>query len=275
MEKREIVFRKERSIGDVISDSFEFLKQNASTIFRIVAVYVLPFIILYAVAQVYFQRNVLSRLDFNDPEMIATNIGQFNINMLLFILFGIFTQSLLAGTYFSYLEAYVKNGRENFSISDISPKFFTNSLLALGANLLFWVIVMFGTMMFVLPGIYFANTFSLVVFIVIFEKKGLGHSLAFSWKLVNRSWWATFFINIAGLIFVFAIGIIISIPVIIAQNNGTLPSTDNIVEYPTWYWLLTGFSAVVTTSLLVIPFTFQAFQYFNLSERERPKVQGE
>ncbi|KJF41766.1 hypothetical protein [Draconibacterium sediminis] len=272
MEQKDIRFRKQRDLGVVISDSFDFLKQEAKPIFRMIGIYVLPFVVLYAGAQVYFQRNVLSQFDLTNPESLMADIGPFYQNLFMFMFFGLFVQSLLMGTYYSYLEAYIKHGKGNFHLTDISSKFFSNSLLALGANFIFVIMVFFGAMMCIVPGLYFANTFSLLVFILIFEKKGISDALNRSWKLVNSSWWNTLLINLIAVVIVYAVGIVLSIPSLIMGVSSTIFSTEitNPADYPNWYWVLNAISSVITTVLLVIPFTFQAFQYFNLAERNDP-----
>ncbi|HYQ57807.1 MAG TPA: hypothetical protein VEP89_10735 [Draconibacterium sp.] len=275
MEQKDIRFRKQRDLGVVISDSFDFLRQEAKPLLRMIVIYVLPFIILYAGAQIYFQRNVLSQFDLsNTPESLMADIGPFYLNLFMFMFFGLFVQSLLAGTYYSYLEAYIKHGKGNFQLTDISSKFFSNSLLALGANLIFVIIVFFGAMMCLIPGLYFANTFSLVLFISVFEKKGISDALNRSWKLVNSSWWNTLLINLIAIIMVYAISIVLSIPSMVMGVSSTVFSTEitNPVDYPDWYWVLNAISSVVVTVLLVIPFTFQAFQYFNLAELNDPTI---
>lgn len=274
MQKKEIQFSKKRELGEIISDAFEFLKQEINPLSRLIAIYVLPFVVLYAFGQVYLQRNVLGQLDLTDQEMLMQNIGPFYMNLFIFMGFGVFIQSLLIGTFYSYIEAYIKLGKGNFSFADISAKFFANSLLALGANIVLAIIIFFGILMCFIPGIYFANTFSLVVMIFIYEKKGLGDALSRSWKLVNSQWWNTLAVNLIGLIMVWAISFIFSIPSIIMGISGGLftPNPTNPVDYPNWYWVLTGISAAASTILLIIPFTFLAFQYFNLKERENPTV---
>jgi hypothetical protein len=44
----------------------------------------------------------------------------------------------------------------------------------------------------------------------------------------------------------------------------------SFLEYPTWYWVLMGVSTAVSTLLIIIVYTFLAFQYFNLDERNKP-----
>lgn len=275
MEQKEIKFRKTRELGVIISDSFEFLKQEAKPISRMLLIYILPFVVLYAAGQVHMQRNVFSKINLTDQEALMENIGPFYLNLFMLMFFGLFIQSLLAGTFYSYIEAYVKKGKGNFEFSDISDKFFANSLLAMGASLVFTIIMFFGIMMCILPGIYFANTFSLLLFIFIFEKKGLGDALSRSWKLVNSQWWNTFIINLLAMVMIWAASMLMSIPALIMGVSGNIFSGGelNPTEYPDWYWFVQGISAAVGTLLLIVPFTFQAFQYFNLDERENPTVE--
>jgi len=274
MEKRNIQFNKKRELPEIITDSFAFLKQEIGPISRLIVVYVLPFIVLYAAAQIYFQRNILSEFNFGDPEKMASNISPIYRHAFLFLLFGIFIQSLLAGTYYTYLEAYFRKGRGNIDISEISPYFFTHSLFALVTGLVFAALSFLGAMFFIIPGIYLANTLSLAVFISILEKNGLNFALAKSWKLVHTNWWNTLVINVIGLLIIFGVKLVLSIPVMsLDVSQGLASETLNTsANYPQWYWILTGATSVISSIALIVPYTFLAFQYFNLEERINPEL---
>lgn len=272
MVNNEIRFQKVRDLSRVMSDSFDFLKQEIRPLSRVILIYILPFVILYAGAQVYFQRNVLVHFDLGNPESIMNNIGPFYLNLSIFIFFGLFIQSLLAGTYFTFIEAYIKQGKDKFDISDISGHFFQNSLLAFMSSLVFTFIAFLGAMFFIVPGIYFANSLSLMIFIAVYHKKGIGFALSRSWSLVRTQWWNTFLINLLGLLIVYAIGVVFSLPATLMGVAGGIASaaSDTPLDYPDWYWVLTAVSSAVTSILLIIPLTFQVFQYFNLEARNNP-----
>ncbi len=274
MENKNIQFDKKRELPEIISDSFAFLKQEIGPVSRLIVVYVLPFIVLYAGAQIYFQKNILSQFNFSSPEQMAANIMPIYRHVFLFLLFGVFIQSLLAGTFYTYLEAYFRKGRGNIDISEISPQFFTHSLFALVAGIVYAGLSFLGAMFFVVPGIYLANSLSLVVFISVFEKKGLNSALAKSWRLVHSNWWNTLVINVIGLLFIFGAKFVLSIPVMsldVPQDlaSGTLVTS---ADYPQWYWILTGATSVISSILLIVPYTFLAFQYFNLEKRTNPEL---
>ena len=273
MIEKEIQFRKKREIGDIFTDSFEFVRQEYKLISKLVAVYVLPFMVLYGIVQVYLQKNIISKIDYTDTEALLANFGPLYLNIFLFSLFGLFVQSLLIATYYSYIEVYVKKGKGNFDLAEITPQLFENGLLAIGASLVIFIIVIFGLFMCIIPGIYFANTFSIAFIILIFEKKGMGNALMRSVYLVKTDWWNTFLINIVGLIMIWTVSLIMSIPTMITGFSVNIFSpAQTPVEYPDWYWVLIGASTVISSILWIIPYTFLAFQYFNIDERTKINV---
>jgi len=270
MIEKEIQFRKKREIGDIFSDTFEFIRQEYKSISKLIGIYVLPFLLLYGVVQVFLQKNVINKIDFTDQEALLSNIGPVYLNIFLFALFGLFVQSLLIATYYSYIEVYVKKGKGNFELSEITPHLFSNGLLAIGASLVIFISVIFGMILCIVPGIYFANTFSLAIIILIFEKKGVGSALMRSAYLVKFQWWNTFLINIVGLIMIWAVSFIMSLPMVL--SGFTVNIFDPVKtpqEFPDWYWFVMGISTVVSSALYIIPYTFLAFQYFNLDERTK------
>ncbi len=275
MENNEIQFRKKRELGDILSDSFAFLKQEYKPISSLILVYVLPFLILYGAVQVYVQMKVFVNFNFNDPEELMAQIGPFYANVFMVTLFGIFVQSLLLGTFYSYIEIYVKKGKGNFDVAEIKPLLFSNSLLALGAGIIVYLLIVAGAVLCFVPGIYFANTFSLTIVIILFERKGLGNALARSRSLVHKQWWNTFLLNLIGILIIFAVGFVLSIPNLVAgvtRTIGSVASGGEPFNYPTWYWVLSGVSSIVSLLLWIVPATFIAMQYFNLDERTKSDV---
>ena len=267
---KEIQFRKKRETGDIFSDTFIFIRQEIKPISKLIVTYVLPFILLYAVVQVFLQKNVINKLDLTDTESLLANIGPVYLNIFLFTLFGLFVQSLLIATYYTYIDAYVKKGRGNFELSEITPMLFSNGFLAIGASFVIFVIVIFGLLLCFVPGIYFANTLSIAIIILIFEKKGIGNALLRSAFLVKSQWWNTFLINITGIILIWVASIFMSFPMIFSGISVNIfDPVKTPVEFPEWYWIVVGLSTVVSSVLYIILYTFLAFQYFNLDERTK------
>lgn len=272
MPDREINFRKLRTTSEVITDSLQFLKSEYKTIFQLLSSYVLPFLILNAILQVHVQRKILGRIDIYDTEALMANFGPVYLNFFLASLFAVFVQSLLIGAFYTYLEAYIKEGKGNFELRDITPRLFSNSLQALMANIALFALVLFGAMLCILPGIYFANSFSILVFIFLFEKNNLGQSMQRAFRLVHVQWWNTLLLNITGIAIIYFAGVILSLPSVLFENGASaaMPETETVTAgYSVSYWVWIGISSVITSLLWVILYTFQALQYFNLDERSK------
>ena len=272
MAETRIEFRKKREIGDVFTDSFKFLTFEIKPLMRLMGIYAFPFIVLYGVVQVYIQKNILGNIDLSDMENVMANLGPMYLNIFLFSLFGLFIQALVIATFYTYIEAYVKKGKGNFELSDITPQLFNNGLLAIGASLAIYVMVIFGLILCIVPGIYFANTLSPAIIILLFERKGIAAALTRSAFLVNRQWWNTFLINIVGLIIIWTVSFVFSIPGMLAGFSISLTNpVTTPLDYPNWYWVLSGISTIVSSVFYIIPYTLIAFQYFNLDEITKPE----
>ena len=270
---KEIQFRKKRETGDIITDSFKFLKQEYQPILKLVSIYVLPFILIYAYVQIQLQQKFIGKIDFTNTENLMANIGPVYTNLFFAGIFSLFVQSLLIATYYSYLEAYIKKGKGNFSLSEITPLLFSNGIMALKANLLLFLIVITGLFLCVVPGIYFANTLSIVVMVYMFERKGTVNAFLRTAFMVNTQWWNTLLLNILAIVLIWSAGMIVTLPTIFAGASLDLFGSKpiNAEQLPMWYWILSGASSVVGSIACIIPYTFWAFQYFNLDERTKDK----
>ena len=273
MIEKEIQFQKRREIGDIITDSFKFLQQEYKPVLKLVTIYVLPFILLYAFVQIQVQQKLMGGIDFSDIDKLKENIGPFYKNLFMSGIFSLFVQSLLAATFYSYVEAYIKKGKGNFNLSDITPFLFSNGLIALKVNLLLFLVVIVGLFLCIVPGIYFANTLSIVVIVSMFERKGTANAFLKTAFLVNSQWWNTLLLNLLAIIIIWSVGFVVTIPAMFAGVSVDLFGTGPIKteQLPVWYWVLSGFSSVISSILWIVIYTFWAFQYFNLNERAKAK----
>ena len=270
MDIKEIEFRKSREVSFVLSDSFQFLKQEYKTIIRLTSIYILPFLILYAVANVYFQRDIIWKLDIADNEKLIEQLKPHYLRFFIVALFEVFVQSMMIAVYYSFIEVYVKKGKGNFDFSEVSQLLFSNGSLIITASIAFFVIVCFGLILCVVPGIFFANLLSLSFICLIMEKNGVGNALTRSSNLVRSQWWNTFLVNIVGLIIVYAANWLITIIFnAFGLNIDIFGKENRMNEYPDWFLYVTGIKIVLASLFYLIPYTFLAFQYFSLDEQSK------
>ena len=106
-----------------------------------------------------------------------------------------------------------------------------------------------------------------------FEQKGITNAFLRTAFLVNSQWWNTLILNLLAIIIIWTGGVIFSIPNMITGADIDVfgAAKIDIEQLPLSYWILSGFSTVVSSLLWVIVYTFWAFQYFNLNERMKEK----
>jgi hypothetical protein len=273
-DNKNIEFRLKRETGDIIQTTLSFLRSEYKQLGKLIAIYVLPFMVLYAITQVFLQiklteaAGALSELE---PENLMAELGGLYGNLLLIIFFNVFVQSLLVALVYSYIQVYLQRGRGNISDTEVTALLFPNSGKALITGFFASIMSLMGLTLCLLPGIIIANSLSLAIFIAIFENKGLGYSFLRSWALVKRQWWATFALNVIGILFVWLASITISLPAVFYDAfSGNVASEPAVI--PQWRWWVSGLSVVGSSVTAVVVFIFLALQYFNLTEREKEEV---
>jgi hypothetical protein len=106
--------------------------------------------------------------------------------------------------------------KEKINIKDMFSVFERNYWNAVIANLVKGVIIVFGLIMLIVPGIFFACRLAFVQYLVIDQKMDVMDALKTSWEMTRGYGWSIFFIGllaipifIAGLIMLF-FGVFIS-----------------------------------------------------------------
>jgi hypothetical protein len=263
-------FNRKREPGEIIQATFTFLRAEYTNLIRPVALYIIPFMVMFALAQVLLQIRITeaaSQIPETEPERLIQELGRFYGNFMIIIFFNVFVQALFAGLVYTYITDYLKKGSTASFESSISEKLFQHSFLAILAAFTVAVLSLTGLMFFILPGVLIANSLSLTVFVAVYEKGGTLQAISRSWALVRQNWWGNLFLNVIGILFIWLASIAVSLPVHIHDTvNGVVPA--NLETTPQWRWWFSGAAILVSSLASIFPMVFMAFQYFNLSVRE-------
>lgn len=271
MEKEPVIFYKRRSVGEIISDSFLFLKQEFKPLSKLTLIYILPFLVLYGIVHVFIQKKLNINLDMTDQERLTENLGYFYKHVFILLLFNTFIQSLMLGTFYTYLDFYLKRGKNGFTVSEITPYFFGNSLKIIAASFLVLFLFISGLIFCIIPGIVIGVTLSLTFIILIVEGTSISESLVKSWKLVIPNWFDVFIVNLTGVFFIIIIILVFSIPALFAgvnvfDYNG---NAGEPVVLPEWYWVVSAVGNVVSMLAGLFIFTMLAMFYGHLNASGR------
>ena len=274
------IFRKERDFGEIITDSFSFFSQNYKTILQIFLKYVGPFVILTVLGNVYYQYKTGDL--FSDLSVMAGNpdsfFNAFQDNLLALVLFffsAIISSVAMYAVILHIIKSYVKNNGqiiEEEVFSGLKNDFFR----IIGFAILAGIVVIFGSLLCFLPGVYLYVVLFIGVSIMIFEDISILDVFSKCFTLIKDNWWITFATILVFGILIGIISFVFQLPVLIYSMVETFTTIQNAPDpseamgsiYQNWVYLLfTAIGAIGQYFLSMFTIIMSALIYFNLSEK--------
>lgn len=274
MNNNYIEFKKKRELGDILTDTFAFIRQNGKSLLSVLLkTSGIPFILLL-LASAYYTH---SSANIFDPVSIR-NGGMYNSGTLIIALFAMLATllvfyALLFGTVLHYIKNYIDNkGNVDLEVVVQGVKKDFGNIIGLG--ILSGLITFFGFMLCVIPGIYLYVPMSLVFSILVFRGTSISDAINDSFLLIKNEWWITFATLFIIAILIGVIGFVFSIPALIytftksftAASEGSLADPSTMVD---WVFIaLNTLSSAAQYILYIITAISTAFIYYNLNERK-------
>ena len=269
MQDQYIQFKKQRELGEIISVTFKFLRENYKALFKSITQVVAPTFILLIAALAYYTYTVAG----SPLAAMEGNSGEFLISFFILAVTLLLFYASLYGTILHYIKSYIEN---KGSVDEAEIK--TGAQDDLGKLFIVFiisaVIVFTGLILFIIPGIYLMVPLSLVATVLVFNKMSLGDSISYGFSLVKDHWWTTFFSIVVIWLLVYVIGLVFQLPLIIytfikmfaVAQEGSLADP---VSYSDWIFILLNVLSSVIQYLLSSIFVIAlAFIYFNLNEHK-------
>ncbi|MHB0755841.1 hypothetical protein [Polaribacter sp. M15] len=274
-------FKQVRGLGDMLSDTFKFLKSEWQPFFiTIIKIAIVPVIIAIAAAiyflieSSYFYSGVLN-FNQNEPDF-NFNFSSIFLPLLAIVFSYIIAYALVTVTSLSYIKSYIKNkGVVNYEEiqTDTKKQFWPY----VGLFFLAGLIILVGTLFCFLPGIYFWVVLSLSIPILIYQNKGVADSISDAFTLIKDNWWETFGILIVVQILIGITSFFVELPISLYQgiDMTALLEDENPAELFEYfrdpiYLILLGFSYLVKFVLYIISTIVTVFIYFDIREQKNP-----
>lgn len=271
-----IELRKTRDFSAKINATFEFIRENLMPLGKCLLYIGGPFFLLQGVFAGIYARESLS-LGAAGTEIFGV-FGELALWLgLMFISGGLgYVASIIV--VFEYLNLYENKPEEKvITVSEVWEKFQASFFSVLVAGIVVTVAVVIGVLFLIIPGIYLSIPLTLLIPIILVERKSLGEAFSRCFSLITDKWWSTFgLLFVVGLIVGF-MGFIFSIPQAVFTFLGIFhQASENFsTELPLWQEvgiMLTSIFQTVGVSLLRgIVLIALAFQYYNLVERRDAK----
>ncbi len=284
MERKPLILNKERNLGDVISDSFLFVKRNYKVVGRLFLILVCPVLII-GIYNIYY---IFSEIDFLNPEA-SDPFGSFGgLNFLLG--YGFIMIAFLLYYFVNYSTAicYVDNDNqvpEQHEVTDFMKKnavkyivYFVSvvgvvlvlSILIGASVLLSPVLTGFLILGMVIGMFYLFPILSILPLVYMDNDISFGQAVSESFHLVKGNWWSTF-----GTIFVTSMigslaSYILIIPIYAIMMVQMFSSIDSGEASTSGFWMgiLMVVSMIGSTIVLVYTIAGISTKYYDLKERK-------
>ncbi|WP_282056174.1 hypothetical protein [Maribacter luteus] len=270
-----IQFKKQRELGEILSDTFAFLRTEfkpfMTTYFKIVA----PYLIILLIALGFYLYSFSSILDFNSTSSNELFSGiSMMVSALVFIVAMILVYAVSQSTVLHYIKSYTElQGQTDFD--KIKKEVYDTLWSFIGLGIIVVLSIMVGFIFCIIPGIYLAVPLSLSFSIMIFMNKSVGESYNYGFTLVKDEWWITFAtLFIIGIIVGIA-GYAFNLPAVIYQYasmgifSGEMDATSLSGNFVDPVYLILNMIGTLAQMLLnIISIVAGAFIFFNLNEKK-------
>lgn len=262
--KDKLEFKKIREFGEIINDTFLFLKQNFKPLIKVFFALCGVFLVGSAISTIIYTINMHEGM--RNPSSISDLSAVFNINYLLVILFSIANYVAIYVSILSYIAVYIEKGNVIPTMEEVWGYFRYYFFRALGSGFLMGLFFFFALMMCIIPGIYVFPAVCIFFPVMVYENGGFSYSFGRSFKLLKDQWFAT-----AGVIFILyiissACMSIISAPALIF----TMTSQFLQLSKSTHDLLVIGSTILqyLCQVFMIVPVIGFSFTYFSLAERQ-------
>jgi len=271
-----IEFKKQRELGDILSDTFAFLRAEFkpffTTFFKIVGPFLLVMILALA-AYLYFVGNMANIMIFDSGNEAASFATIFIVG-LVYILSIMAVYTMSQSTVLHYIKSY-SNGKGTTDFETIQKEVYGSFWNFIGLGIMVGLSVMVGFIFCFIPGIYLYVPLALSFSVLVFNRMGASDAYSYSFTLVKDEWWMTFATF-------FVIGIIVAVasyafamPTAIYQwmkmgiFSGEVDAEGMLDMFKDPVYILLNIVGTIGQFLLnLISVIAGVFIYFNLNEKK-------
>lgn len=266
--------QKQRELGDIISDTFKFIRQNFKPLGKFIFNITGPvFLILLVAIGFYsylgmdsFNNNIFSVANELDPTVYLVSLFILGAALLAFYV-------LLYATVLHYVRSYVEN---DGTVVDTEVYQGVKSDFAgmLGLLILTTIITIAGTILCILPGIYLWVPLSLAPALMVFRRVSVIDAISDSFELVKDNWWITFFTLFVMSLLVYIIGLVFQFPLMIYYFFKAFVSAKEVSAIDPsslfdWVYVVANvISSMVQYLLYAVVVISTALIFYNLDEKK-------
>ena len=266
-----------RDLGDIITDTFQYLRIHFKTLGKSLFYFVLPLYIIQFFLMKGYTDQMLSALTGNDLANFETIFGLQYIIGIALSLIASATLTVITIKHLKLTENNIEPTPEAI-LKEIVPSI----LKFVGLYIVYYSILFFSALLFLFPMIFFGIKFCLSISALLLEEETVFGALNRSWELTKDHWWGTFAVILVMSILLGFITYAFIIPTTILTSLTVETGAGEIGDSTFWmnfYYVITGILTAISSLTSILLFIAISLQYYNLAERKeggnlRSQIEG-
>jgi len=191
----QLEFKKRRDFGQVINDTFTFIRQNfkplMKTYFTFCGLFVLASMATMLMQQ-YKTVNIINTIG-NGRNSNGMDLGKlYGLEYFLSLLFSMASYSSMTVAVLSYIALYVRKGNQVPTSDEVWGYFKYYFLRVFGSSFLLILMLIVAFICCLVPGFWLAPFVAMMFPIMVIENGSLGYSFSRSFKIIKDNFWVTF-----------------------------------------------------------------------------------
>ncbi len=260
-------FKKLREFGEIINDTFRFVKENFKPLLKVFiyfcGFFVLAGMIATIMQQMGMQKMIRSTEVLNSYSKLR---NLFSISYFAVIIIASLNYTALNVSILSFIALYIEKGNVAPTVDEVWGYFKYYFLRAFGGGILIGLIFIVCFLLCLLPGIYVFPAMSLILPIMIFENASFSYSFGQAFKLLKEQWWITAASILILWVITYATTSMASLPAIIITMVGAFTRGSKGLSDTTI--IISSVIQYLCQVFMILPLVGVSLCYFNLSERQ-------
>ena len=264
--KQPIELRKYRDFGQIINDSFAFLKENAKGLLVSVLVICGFFMVLGTITSVFTIMNKGYAASFSsDDYELHSRAVTYIVSVILYFFVLMLSHLCIFLVTNCYISVYIQKNNTPPTLAEVWGYFRYYFWRVLGGSILIFVLSCIGYLLCLIPGIYLMPIFSLIIPIIVIENASVRYSFNKSFRIIKSNWWMVFGVLFIMWIIVAVAGFFINFGVTFIEETSRMFTLKGAM-LP----VLIIFSALKHLLMVtyILPAIAVSLCYFSLSEQK-------
>ena len=264
-----IEFKKIRDFGQIINDTFTFIRQNFKPLVKNYFIFCGLFVLggmLSMLLQQYKAVNMINNIGSSGKNPFGFG-GIYGLEYFLAILFSFAGYASTTVFALSYIAIYVQKGNETPTTDEVWGYFKHYFFRVFGSSLLLTLLLIVAFLFCLVPGFWLFPFITITFPIMVIENGSLAYSFSRSFKIVKDNFWLTFGTLFIIWIIVYACMSLVVLPTTIFSMIGIF-SHSGKPQMSLVFTMLSTVLQYLCQVCTIIPIVTITLSYFSLVEQK-------